>query len=84
MKLTLVGVDTAKNVSQVHFIEEKTGEVVNKQLKRARFLKFFEGRAPCLIGMEACGGAHHWARQLSTMGHRVSAICKGVQHSQQG
>jgi len=59
MEHTAIGVDIAKNVFQVHYIEEKTGEVVNKQLKRARFLKFFEGRAPCLVGMEACGGAHH-------------------------
>jgi len=84
MKLTLVGVDTAKNVVQVYFIEEKTGEVVNKQLKRAKFLDYFAKRAPCLIGMEACGDAHHWARQLSALGHRVSAVCKGVQHPQQG
>jgi|GEM_PF-1152646 len=71
MKYMPVGVDIAKNVFQVHFMEEKTGEAINKQLKRARFLKFFEGRAPCLVGMEACGGAHEWARQLSAMGHKV-------------
>jgi transposase len=71
MKHTPIGVDIAKNVFQVHYVEEKTGEVINKQLKRARFLKFFEGRAPCFVGMEACGGAHHWARQLQELGHRV-------------
>jgi transposase len=74
MQLTPIGVDIAKNVFQVHYIEEETGEVINKQLKRGRFLAFFEGRAPCLIGMEACGGAHHWARQLAGLGHRVKLL----------
>jgi transposase len=59
MKHTAIGVDIAKNVFQVHFIEEKTGVVVNKQIKRGRFLKFFFFFSPCLMGMEACGGAHH-------------------------
>jgi len=74
MEHTAIGVDIAKNVFQVHYIEEATGEVINKQLKRERFLKFFTKRAPSLIGMEACGGAHHWARQLMQMGHRVKLL----------
>ncbi|MEB2545974.1 IS110-like element ISBcen5 family transposase, partial [Burkholderia cenocepacia] len=49
----------------------ETGGIVNKAIKRAKFLEFFANRAACLIGMEACGGAHHWARQLTQMGHEV-------------
>src|SRR5471032_602069 len=56
---------------QVHYVDEETGEVVNKPIKRAQFLEHFANRAPCLIGMEACGSAHHWARQLTKMGHEV-------------
>ena len=71
MKPTPVGIDIAKNVFQVHYVDEQTGEIVSKQVKRAKFLEFFINRNPCLIGMEACGGAHHWARQLIQMGHQV-------------
>lgn len=74
MKLTPVGIDIAKNVMQVHYVDEETGEVVNKPIKRAQFLEYFANRAPCLIGMEACGGAHHWARQLTKMGHQVKLM----------
>jgi transposase len=74
MKLTPVGIDIAKNVFQVHHIDEETGEIVNKPIKRAKFLEYFVNRAPCLIGMEACGGAHHWARQLTRMGHQVKLM----------
>jgi transposase len=71
MKLTPVGIDLAKNVFQVHYVDEETGEIVSKQIKRAKLLEFFANRASCLIGMEACGGAHHWARELIKSGHPV-------------
>lgn len=71
MKFTPIGIDIAKNVFQVHYVDEQTGEIVNKQIRRAKFLEFFISRSSCLIGMEACGGAHHWARQLMRMGHEV-------------
>ena len=74
MKLTPVGIDIAKNVFQVHYVDEETGEIVNKPIKRAKFLEYFANRAPCLIGMEACGGAQHWARQLTKMGHQVKLM----------
>jgi len=74
MNGTAVGVDIAKTVFQVHYIDQETGEIVNKQIKRAKFLEFFANRAPCLVGIEACGGAHHWARQLTKMGHRVKLM----------
>ena len=66
---TVVGVDTAKRVFQLHWVDMETGEIVSKQIKRAGFLEHFANRAPCLIGMEACGGAQHWARRLIEMGH---------------
>jgi transposase len=74
MNHTIVGVDIAKNVMQMHWIDAETGEVINKPIKRAAFLEHFANRAPCLIGMEACGGAQHWARQLTKMGHKVKLM----------
>lgn len=71
MNSMAVGVDIAKRVFQVHYVDGETGEIVNKAIKRAKFLEHFANRAACLIGMEACGGAHHWARQLTQMGHEV-------------
>jgi len=74
MEYMAVGVDIAKSVFQVHYVDPETGEVVNKPIKRAAFLEHFANRAPCLIGMEACGGAQHWARALMKMGHRVKLM----------
>jgi transposase len=71
MKLTAVGIDIAKNIFQVHHVDEETGEIVSKPIKRAKFQAYFANRAPCLIGMEACGRAHHWARQLMALGYQV-------------
>ncbi|KVR74810.1 IS110 family transposase [Burkholderia ubonensis] len=71
MNSMAVGVDIAKQVFQVHYVDRETGEIVNRQIKRAKFLEHFANRAPCLIGMEACGGAHHWARELTKLGHEV-------------
>ncbi|NUX52654.1 IS110 family transposase [Paraburkholderia youngii] len=71
MNSMAVGVDIAKQVFQVQYVDRETGEIVNKAIKRAKFLEHFANRAACLIGMEACGGAHHWARQLTQMGHEV-------------
>ncbi|MDJ1167654.1 IS110 family transposase (plasmid) [Burkholderia gladioli pv. gladioli] len=74
MMLTPVGIDIAKNVMQLHYVDQETGEIVNKPVKREQLLEHFANRAPCLIGMEACGGAHHWARELSKMGHQVKLL----------
>ena len=74
MKHTTIGVDLAKSVFQVHYVDMATGEIVNKAIKRANFLEFFANRPPSLIGMEACGGAHHWARKIREMGHQVKLM----------
>ncbi|QYG02773.1 IS110 family transposase [Massilia sp. NP310] len=70
----MVGVDTAKSVFQVYTVEQATGEVINKPIKRAQFLQWFANRPPCLIGMEACGGSQHWARKLQELGHEVKLM----------
>lgn len=71
---TIIGVDIAKRVFQVYEVHPQTGEERNVQLKRAKFLEYFANRAPCLIGMEACGGAQHWARRFTAMGHQVKLL----------
>ena len=67
MKYIPVGVDIAKHLIQVHFIDENTGEVVDKQLRGRDFLEYFSNREPCLTGMETCGGSQLWARELSKL-----------------
>ena len=70
----VVGVDTAKQVFQLHWVDAETGEIFSKQIKRAKFLEYFVNKPPCLIGMEACGGSQHWARRLQEMGHEVKLM----------
>lgn len=70
-EISTVGVDLAKNVIQVHGINSDDKVVVRRPLRRNQFLSFFEGRPSCVIGMEACSGAHHWGRRLQEMGHEV-------------
>lgn len=74
MKLTTIGIDLAKNVFQVHGADDKGRMVLKKQLKRAQVLPFFANLVPCKIGMEACGGAHYWARKLRELGHDVQLM----------
>ncbi len=71
MKVTRIGLDLAKQVFQVHGVDEKGRKVVSRQLKRGQVEEYFRGLEPCLVGMEACGGAHHWARVLGGLGHEV-------------
>jgi transposase len=69
MKITTVGIDLAKNVFQVHAVDERGTVVLRKQLRRDQMSAFFANLPPCVIGMEACGSAHHWARTLRRLGH---------------
>jgi transposase len=71
---TTYAVDTAKSVMQLHWVDGVSGEIGRKKLSRAKFIEFFGALKPAHIVMEACGGAHHWARSLSTMGHRVELL----------
>ena len=70
-QITTIGLDLAKNVFQVHGIDDAGEVLVRKQLRRAEVLRFFAALPPCLVGMEACATAHHWARELTGLGHTV-------------
>jgi transposase len=74
MNIKRVGIDLAKQVFQVHGVDYQDKVVLRKQLRRNQLLSFFATLPPCLIGMEACGGAHHWARELQKLGHTVKLI----------
>ena len=74
MNVTTYGLDLAKRVFQVHWVEPQTGEVKRKALARADVSAFFARREEGLIAMEACGSAHHWGRVLKGLGHEVKLI----------
>lgn len=69
--VTTVGLDLAKNVFQVHAIDAEGKVLARRQLRRAEVLKFFSALPRCLVGMEACASALHWARELATLGHMI-------------
>lgn len=71
MEITTLGLDLAKNVFQVHAISSTGEVVVRRALRRAQVIPFFNKLPPCLVGMEACGTSHHWARELTGLGHEV-------------
>ena len=71
MKIATAGIDLAKKVFQVHAVDERGRAVLRKQLRRDQMTAFFANPPPCVIGMEACARAHHWARTLQKFGHTV-------------
>lgn len=74
MNATTYGVDLAKHVIQIHWVEAATGEIHRKKLSRGKFAQFFAQRQPGQVAMEACGGAHHWGRALVALGHQVELL----------
>lgn len=70
-KITIIGRDIAKNVFQLHCIDEDGRVVLRRSLRRSQMPSFFSTLPRCLIGMEACATAHHWARVLMAFGHEV-------------
>jgi error-prone DNA polymerase len=74
MSITMIGLDTAKSVFQLHAVNETGGVEPRRKLKREELLAFFERQAACAVVLEACGAAHHWARALSGLGHQVKLI----------
>ena len=74
MKVTTIGLDIAKRVFALYWIEAESGEIKRRTLKRAQLLCWFAQRAACTVALEACGGAHHWGRELSKLGHEVRLI----------
>lgn len=67
----IIGLDLAKSVFQVHAVDAEGKVVITRKVRRSQMLEFFTRLEPCLVGMEACPSAHHWARELSALGHEV-------------
>ena len=73
-KVSIIGLDIAKSVFQAHGADASGGVVFRKKISRARLLEFFASLPPCTVAMEACGGAHYWAREIGKLGHEVKLI----------
>ena len=73
-EVTTIGLDIAKHVFQAHGVDATGRAVFRKKISRARLLAFFAAQPRCLVALEACGGAHHWARELIKLGHDVRLI----------
>ena len=71
MQVSTIGLDIAKNVFQVHGVDGQGRTVLRRQVRRNQLLQLFGSLHPCLIGIEACATAHHWARELGALGHEV-------------
>ena len=71
MDISTIGLDLAKSVFEIHAVDATGQVVVRKALRRSQMLPFFVKLSPCLVGMEACGTSHHWARELASLGHEV-------------
>jgi transposase len=71
MSISIIGLDLGKSVFQVHGVDAHGKVVATKQLRRAAVLRFFANLPPCLVGLEACATAHHWARAIGGLGHQV-------------
>jgi transposase len=74
MKCTTLGIDLAKSVFQLHGVDERGQVVVQKRVSRGKLRETIAQLPPCLIGMEACGSAQYWARELQQLGHTVKLI----------
>ena len=80
MQIATIGLDLAKTIFQVHGVDAEGGVVIRRRLRRAEVAKFFARLAPCLVGVEACAGAHFWARPIAELGHEVGS-CRRRQRS---
>jgi len=74
MKITTIGLDLAKSVFQVHAVDGQGRVVMERRLRRGQVKAFFAALEPCVVGLEAGGGAHHWARVLGGLGHEVRVM----------
>jgi transposase len=74
MNVRTLGIDLAKNLFRVHGVDAKGVTVVAWSLRRRQLLPFLAQLAPCLVGMEACCGAHHWAREIAKLGHEAKLM----------
>lgn len=73
-RISRIGMDTSKNVFQLHGVNAAEVVVLRKKMRRIEMINFFETLAPTVIGIEACGASHHWARLLRSFGHEVKLI----------
>lgn len=73
-KISRIGMDTSKQIFQLHGVDEAERVVLRRKLRRKEMMAFFAALAPTTIGIEACGGSHHWARELTRLGHEVKLI----------
>ena len=87
MEITTVGLDIAKRVFQLHGVDAAGKTVLRRKLQRSEVLAFFKALPPCLVGIEACGTAHYWAREIRELGHEVrlmppsyGALCQARQN----
>ena len=69
-----IGLDLAKSIFQIHGVDDAGRTMLRRRLSRHELTSYFAKMSPCLIGMEACSAAHHWARELSRFGHSVRLI----------
>ena len=74
MNIKTLGVDLAKNIFQIHGVDNVGKKVINKAIKRNKLPEFINQLPPCLIGMEACGGSNYWGQKFTDMGHKVKLI----------
>lgn len=73
-QVTIIGLDLAKHVFQVHGVDASGTVRLRRRLRRSELLEFFEEAPACVVGMEACAGAHHWARRIRALGHEVRLL----------
>jgi transposase len=74
MEVTTIGIDIAKRIFQIHGVDKNGKTVLKKKITRDKLPEFMVTIAKCLVGMEACGGAHHWAREFTKLGHEVKLM----------
>ena len=78
MEITTIGIDLAKSVFAISAADARGKVLMRKQLRRAQVVPFLRQRKPCVVGMEACGGAHYWARAIARLGHPAEADESGA------
>jgi len=74
LEVSIIGLDIAKHVFQVHGADASGGAVLRRKIGRAKVLEFFASQSRCVVALEACGSAHHWAREIAKLGHEVKLI----------
>ena len=78
MSITMIGVDTAKSVFQIHAVDAAGKLQLKRKLQREEVISFFEQQERCTVVLEACGAGHHWARMLMQLGHEAKLLAPEV------